>query len=66
MDVVTLIPLQLVDFHLDAMRIRPSVLTDASDLPGNFTPDLLVLMVKLPLVISDAIQAWEGWPIVVS
>ena len=32
----------------------------------TFTPDLLVLMVKLPLVTSDAIQTWAGWPIVVS
>src|SRR3984885_4088333 len=33
---MTLVPLRLVHFRLDAMRIGPSVLTDAGDLPGNF------------------------------
>src|SRR5580698_5328138 len=36
MDVVTLVRLCLIHFHLDAMRIGPRVLTDAGDLPGNF------------------------------
>src|ERR1700733_318391 len=38
MNVVTLVPLRLVHFHLDAMRIGPGVLTDAGDLPGNLHP----------------------------
>src|ERR1700722_2685322 len=36
MNVVTLVLLRLGPFHRDAMRIGPSVLTDAGNLPGNF------------------------------
>src|SRR5580704_9091663 len=35
MEVVTLVRVGLVYFHLDAMRVSPGVLTDAGDLPGN-------------------------------
>jgi hypothetical protein len=35
MKIVTLVPLRLVLFHRDAMRVSPCVLTDAGDLPGN-------------------------------
>jgi hypothetical protein len=36
MDVVALIERRFVYFHLDAMRVGPSVLADAGYLPGNF------------------------------
>src|SRR5580698_6382940 len=36
MEIVTLVRWNLVHLHLDAMRVGPSVLTDAGDLPGNF------------------------------
>src|SRR3984957_5453224 len=36
MDVLALVRLRFVHFHLDAMRIGPGVLTDASILPVNF------------------------------
>ena len=36
MDIVTLILGRLVHFHLDAMGVGPSILTDAGHLPGDF------------------------------
>src|ERR1700733_13673940 len=38
MDVVTLVRGGFVHFHLNAVRIRPSVLADAGDLPGHLDP----------------------------
>jgi len=35
MDAVAVVPCGLVHFNLDAMRVGPSVLTNAGDLPGN-------------------------------
>jgi hypothetical protein len=35
MDAANLIRLRFVHFHLDAMRIGPSVLTDSGDQPGD-------------------------------
>ena len=66
MDVVALILRRLFHFHLDAMSVSPSVLTDAGDLPGNLHARLAGFDREAAVADFRGYMACANWPITVS
>jgi hypothetical protein len=66
MQVVTLIWLGLIDLHRDAVGVGPGILANAGRVPGYLRVRLVGRDRNWLPLISEEIQAWAGWPMVVS